>query len=166
MEDGYENVMKSVDWAAVKTADLRKVCIHECAHKAVAWHFGAPSQVTISFNPNGSIEDKFFAGQTQVHASLSESETRVMCLAGTVAEQVDLDRNVEALDLWDWIGSAIDLSDTDAAGAGDWDLADLEKCVALVKRLWPEIELAASRQIEIENIVMATEAPGSMNTAA
>ena len=160
-------VIDSVDWAAVKARDLRRTCIHEYAHEVVARHFGAPSYVTITANPHGSIEDKFYSGQCAICAKLATQQIRLVCLAGIIAEHIDSDRLADADDLADWfMGGKLTLSDTDAVGAGAYKLRDVKRCVSLVKELWPEIESAVRIAVETEEAIEEAAEAAEMNTAA
>ena len=142
-------VLDSIDWPAVKARDLRRVCIHECAHEVVARHFGAACAVAITPNPNGSIEEQFYTGQLEIFAKLPKPQTRLICLAGSIAEQVDRDPSVKADDLADWLeNGTLELSPTDAVGAGAYKLRDVRRCISLVKKLWPAIETAARLAID------------------
>ncbi len=150
-EDENEDDFALVNWEKVKATELRKACIHECAHAAVAQHFGAPVSVTITANPDASIEEKFYSGHVKLSTKLSKSKTRLVCLAGTIAEQFDTCRNLTGHDIADWIDlKAITLSETDAAGARGYTRRHLGECVALVRDLWRTIEREATQLIADE----------------
>jgi hypothetical protein len=129
--------------------DLRMASIHEAAHVVVATRLGLNAQAHVI--PSGTanpIEEKLFIGQTR-HAKGNSHQTKMICLAGTVAEECDGDPDVDGIGLMDWIESGVvALSDTDAAGAGAYTAEDLDHCIGLVREAWTEIEAEAERLAE------------------
>jgi hypothetical protein len=130
----------------VKALELRRSCIHEFAHAAVARHFGVFGSVEVFPNETRGPDDKFFAGQFTLYGPLSAEHGRIVGLAGTVAEYVDGDPHVDAESVAEYL-FADDLSETDARLADGFDGDDVEETVALVKRLWSEIVQSAEFEV-------------------
>ncbi len=146
--DENEDDFASVDWDKVKARELRKACIHECAHAAIARYFGSTASVTIIANPAASIDQKFYFGRVDCSPKLSKATKRLVSLAGTIAEQFDEDHEVTGHDIATRIEhEAITFSEKDADGAGGYTRQHLDECVALVRKLWIEIEREASQQM-------------------
>ena len=134
--------------------DLRRACIHEYAHWAVARHFGAAGFVTIVGSRTGPPS---WGGRFQMYGDLADREWRIVALAGTVAECVDEDASVDGLDIIARLRndpsllSAIDARL--AEGFGDDDVA---QCLAIVKAVWHEI----AGEAEDRASSVASESPG------
>jgi hypothetical protein len=117
--------------------DLRRACIHEYAHWAVARHFGAAGFVTIVASRTGPPS---WGGRFQMYGELADGEWRIVALAGTVAECVEEDPGVDALAI---IASLRQdpsmLSAIDAQLAQGFGDDDVLRCLAIVKAAWHEI---------------------------
>ena len=117
--------------------DLRRACIHECAHWAVAKHLGAAGFVTIVRSRAGPPG---WGGRFQMYGDLADDDWRVVALAGVIAECVDDepgDRgggNHRSPGKDPPMLSAIDAQL--AAGFGDEDVA---RCLRIVRAVWHEL---------------------------
>ena len=122
------------------TGNLRRTCVHEYAHWAVARSLGACGFVTIvrgSANASGAPQ---FGGRFQLHGELAAEEWRVVALAGAIAECYDDDRAISADAIVAGLRcGSIALSGTDATLAAGYDERDVAQCLALVKSAWHEI---------------------------
>ena len=125
--------------------DLRRACIHECAHWAVAKHFGAAGFVTIVRSRAGPPS---WGGRFQMYGDLADEDWRVVALAGVIAEWVDDDPGVEAATIIDRLRkdppmlSAIDAQL--AAGFGDEDVA---RCLRIVRAVWHDVAKEADDRV-------------------
>jgi hypothetical protein len=118
----------AINWDKVKATELRKVCVHECGHAAVARHFGGCCQVTITAHPDATIEESFYSGRCEVSPKLSTANARLAALAGAIAEQYDKNNAITGKFIETWIDlENITLTETDATGASGYTLADLNE---------------------------------------
>lgn len=143
-----------MDAEKAKAHDLRKMSIHEAGHATAAAHFGVKSQVAVWPNPDGGVGERHVLGRTWLLQKLPSAQAATLVgLAGLVAQMVDADDSVTATEIGDAIELGYDeISDTDLALAGKWSDDDIEQCIDLVRKLWPEIEqraaaLAASLEV-------------------
>lgn len=125
--------------------ELRAAAIHEAAHAVIARHFGYEASAQVFATPDPGPDDKSWTGRTMFYQETAgRRDSRLIALAGTVAEQIDDDPDLEALDIADWLeAGVIELSATDARMAGDHAVEDMEEAVMLVRHLWEEIEAEA-----------------------
>jgi len=120
--------------------NLRRACVHEYAHWAVARSLGASGFVTIVREPADADGSAQFGGRFQMHGELDDGDWRVVALAGTVAECYDDDKTISATTIAAAIACGdIEFTGTDAKLATGYDDDDVARCLALVKRAWPEI---------------------------
>ncbi|MEJ8821445.1 hypothetical protein WKW80_05255 [Variovorax humicola] len=126
---------------AVAAHDLLKACIHEHAHRWVAWHHGMRGVVTIEHNHRGGLEEKHWGGRFymfQVPATVAAR--RAIGLAGYVAERMHEDSDMEAFEISDSLECGDgELSSTDEPFAAGHTEGDVATCMALVRTYWPEI---------------------------
>jgi hypothetical protein len=131
------------DW----TAQLRVVAIHEYAHLHVAKHFGIWGWVHI--RPNPRANGLRYAGQFTAEPSEDAYPKQIIGLAGVCAEEMDRDAQITpALMLERLRGHC--LSPTDREMAGDFDVAHVEQCVAILRSTWPDLIRDAHGAIELE----------------
>ena len=124
---------------------LWRTCLHEYAHLVVARYFGAAGFVTIA---RGTASEASYGGQFQMYGELADDEWRIVALAGAVAERVDEEPCVETALLAAALRTEPGLlSGVDAALAGDFVEADVERCLRLVKKLWREIASEAGERV-------------------
>jgi hypothetical protein len=117
--------------------DLRRTCVHEYAHAAVARHFGAAGFVTIVAR---CADAAGYGGRFQMYGELAEDEWRIVALAGTVAECVDDDPHADARAIVAALAAdPARLSSVDAQLAAGFGDTDVERCLGIVKALWREI---------------------------
>jgi hypothetical protein len=153
--DRTPNRDAAVHWRAAGYvySDLWRACLHEHAHAAVARHFDVLSDVRIERNPDGGPEQRHYVGQCRMYSRPEGMPGRIVGLAGTVAECVDEDNDVESWDVAEYLLlELITLSNTDADLASGYSDADIALCLQLVRRMWPEIVSMATRQFEIEQV--------------
>jgi hypothetical protein len=125
--------------------DLRRACIHEYAHWAVARHFGAAGFVTIVSHAAGHPR---YGGRFQMHGDLADDEWRVVALAGAVAECCADDPDVAAHLVIRYLRSDPSaLSPVDAQLAAGFADRDVERCLAVVKAAWHEIAGEADARV-------------------
>jgi len=146
--DGFEHTLtpaRDVDAAAGRAGfppadDLRRTCIHEYAHWAVARHFGAAGFVTIV----ACRGEPRYAGRFQMHGELADNAWRIVALAGAVAEYLAEDPAMAAAQVVAGLqGIPSRLSGVDAELAAGYAIADVEQCLVIVRAAWPEIDAAA-----------------------
>ena len=124
-------------------ARLHRTCLHEAAHLAVARQFGATGFVRIL--RVGDAQEPAWLGRFQLHGELADDEWRIVALAGAVAELVALDGARDAAALRERLErDATLLTGPDEALAKGYDLEDVARCLALVTRVWRDIEAEAS----------------------
>lgn len=122
--------------------DLRAVALHEYAHLHVAQHFGIWGWVCI--RPSSRPGTGPFAGQFTAETIDDAHAQRIIGLAGACAERLDCDPGMTPA-----VGS-LRLSPTDAAMAGEFDMTDVEECLAILRASWPAIVRDAHGAIELE----------------
>lgn len=121
--------------------DLRRTCIHEYAHWAVARHFGAAGFVTIVRSRAGPPG---WGGRFQMYGDLADEEWRIVALAGIVAEWVDDDPGITAAEIIDRLRKdPAQLSAVDAQLAVGFGDDDIERCLRIVRALWHEVAAEA-----------------------
>lgn len=144
-DDENEDAFALVDWDKVKAIELWKACIHECAHAAIARRFGASAEVKIRANADTSMQENLYIGRCKIVPELPKEQTRLVALAGVIAEQFGKNHDVTGDFIAKWIElENITLSARDAAGASGDTRRDLDECVSLVRQLWTDIEREAS----------------------
>jgi hypothetical protein len=130
--------------------DLRAACIHESAHMIVARHLGVGGFIHIGRNQGGGATGEQFVGGRLMHyggqfhpidGQPDEQQSRLIGLAGSVAQFYDRDRDVPKED----IVGRLELSVTDEDMAAGFDEGDIERCLLLVQQLWGDIEAEAAR---------------------
>lgn len=117
--------------------DLRRACIHEFAHLAVARHFGACGFVTIV-----PVAGKAgcYGGRFQMHGELSEQQWRIVALAGTIAELIDTSPSIDPLAIFAHLrGSVLPLSTLDAQLAAGYEACDVAQCVDILRCVWTTV---------------------------
>lgn len=135
--------------------DLFRACLHEIAHQVIAESFGVEGWVEIERNPNGGIHEKYFVGRFKHSPTPNGHACRMISLAGLLAEQVHADPScnpwelIELLDL-----GIIELSASDAEGAGKVTFRRLAECLERVRCEWGTIvrratELSGSLEANI-----------------
>ena len=129
--------------------NLRRTCVHEYAHWAVARSLGAYGFVTIGRAGVDAAGSAQFGGRFQMHGGLDDGDWRVVALAGTVAECYDDDRTITAAAIAERLRRGdIAIEGTDAVLAAGFDEADVVRCLALVQRAWPEIVAEATAIVD------------------
>jgi hypothetical protein len=133
--------------------DLHRACLHEAAHVVIARLYGA-AEVNARVDPTETsdpIAEKTFVGSTQfcLPDGLDRDHRRMIALAGTVAEELAGDSEIDGFVLLDYLecGDVL-LSETDAKLAGSYSAADLDRCIALVRHAWPQVLAEASSLAE------------------
>jgi hypothetical protein len=125
---------------------LWRACLHEYAHCVVARHFGAAGFVAIA---RGRLEPSRYGGRFQMHGELADDEWRIVALAGTVAESIDADPAIDAASVIAALrAEPTPLSGADAQLAAGFLDADVERCLNIVRTLWPEIAREAAERAE------------------
>lgn len=124
--------------------DLRRACIHEFAHLAVARHFGACGFVTIvPVAGNAGC----YAGRFQMHGELSEQQWRIVALAGTIAELIDTSPPIDPLAIFAHLrGGGLPLSTLDAQLAAEYDASDVAQCVDILRGAWTTVVADAAER--------------------
>jgi hypothetical protein len=121
-------------------ASLRRTCLHEYAHLAVARHFGAAGFVTI----RALSGDARYAGRFQMFGELSDSEWRIVALAGALAECLDAEPGIDIEGLCARLAADPDLlCGVDAELARGFEVDDVRRCVEILGACWPSIEAEA-----------------------
>ena len=127
-------------------ARLHRTCLHEAAHLAVARQFGATGFVRI-LRVGDAHQVPAWLGRFQLHGELADDEWRIVALAGAIAELVALDGARDAAALSERLErDATLLTGADEALAKGYNLEDVARCLALVTRVWREIEAEASER--------------------
>jgi len=130
---------------AAARCDLRRACVHEFAHWAVARNLGAAGFVTIVARPADMPDAMHFGGRFQLYGELAADEWRIVALAGTVAECFDDDREISASTIVAGLHrGVIALSGSDAQLASGFDEHVVQQCLSAVKGAWHEIEAEAA----------------------
>ncbi len=134
------------------TYDLQMSCVHEAAHLVAASHFGATGIAKVSPVESPTSDQRHWVGSfTLIKHPRARSAYVVIALAGIAAETIascladdpTWDASEEHPDL---LQDAIDigeLSESDAAMAGDFTYRDLQRTWKLVWQHWGEIEASA-----------------------
>jgi len=127
------------------TNQLRTTCVHEYAHLVVARGFGACGFVTIArIAWHDGAEG--WCGCFQLFGELTDEEWRIVALAGTIAEWIDMRVECDAGSLFESLQRPRALSDSDARLARGYDAGDVERCLRLVTMSWREIETQATER--------------------
>jgi hypothetical protein len=127
---------------------LRRACLHEYAHAAVARHFGAAGFVRIV---RASADELGYGGSFQMYGELADHEWRIVALAGVVAERLDDEPAIHARSLADALRTEPGLlSGVDAQLAADFGDDEVEQCLRLVRKLWHEIASEAAERAATE----------------
>ncbi len=126
--------------------DLRGVAIHEAAHAVIARRLGlGATPLVFPSMTSDPLEEKLFIGKT-CHQRGDGYQTKMIALAGIVAEACDGESDVDGMNLMDWMESDVfAISATDAAGAGKYTEGDLDHCIGLVREAWAQIETEAEQ---------------------
>jgi len=127
--------------------DLHRTCIHEYAHFLVAQRFGICAWISIWRNPGGGEVERFYVGRTSFGTKIPKCGRPLIGLAGNIAELLVENRELDPDLAFEVLGWG-DLSATDAELAGDFTIADVNKCISLLRRLWTALEAAASYDFE------------------
>lgn len=131
----------------LRRRELRKVCLHEYAHAAVAKHFDPKIEgcwvVIEKLKPGAARQNvtRFYNGQFVHDPIKSQRERRLVGLAGIVAELLDDEPDIDPREILDRIDAEhVVLSD------GDWEMIGksltwrhIWRCMDLVRELWPRI---------------------------
>lgn len=126
--------------SADAAADLRRVCLHEYAHLAVARAFGASGFVRIRRVANDVRAPPRFAGAFQMHGDLDERAWHVVALAGTIAEWLADAPSLDEAAILARLGEEADaLSPVDACLAAGWDATDVRECIRRLRSAWLEL---------------------------
>lgn len=115
--------------------------IHEAAHTFVARKLGyINAHFRIWPTNTADIAEKTWIGQTYFQKEVAPSDHRLICLAGTIAEQFYHDRDVRGMDIFEYLeDDTIALSQTDAKGAGEYGEDDIDESLNIVKSCWSDI---------------------------
>jgi len=130
---------------------LRKVCLHEHGHAAVARHFGVSGWVEITEYKEGELRHwttPFFNGHFWHDRIKSRPVRRIVGLAGIAAELLDSEPNITAEGIELRLNSgAVILSESDEEMIGNVTSQTryiaLGQCMGLVRAMWHEITKAA-----------------------
>jgi hypothetical protein len=103
--------------------DLHRTCVHEAAHLSVARRLGYEANRLVW---RTEVTDwrarNLYTGRTYFFGNIDDECRRLIGLAGSLAELLDDDRDIEAVEAHDMIFDGISpLSPSDAEGAGDFD---------------------------------------------
>ena len=129
---------------------LLATCLHEYAHLAVARHFGATGFVRVS---RVAAAPPSWLGRFQLFGELADDEWRVVALAGAVAELLAREAAPDAAHTAARLARDPALTTgTDGQLARGYDIADVARCLSIVKRAWREI---VSEAVERANEVAA-----------
>jgi hypothetical protein len=124
--------------AEVSAIELRNAAIHEAAHAVIARHLGHIATPEIHRTPDPTDSDKIWIGSTTLYSKVGSYDDRLISLAGLIAEEVSTCPDIDADEIFDALdGGAIELSSTDAQGAGSYDALNL------VRGLWSKIDSTA-----------------------
>lgn len=148
------NANEETAFARYLEHDVRKASIHEAAHIVIARRYGVWAQAYLV--PTGTLDpfkEKSIVGQT-MFGSLDSHRTKMVCLAGTIAEELEADPDLVGSQMFEALDDGIlSLSESDAKGAGDYTVKDLDDCIELLRGAWKEIEeeaaLLATRGIQL-----------------
>ena len=120
-----------------RRASLRRTCLHEYAHLAVARHFGACGFVTIHAVAGAAA----YAGRFQMHGELGDAEWRVVALAGALAECLDADAAIGADAAHRRIAADPQfLRGVDADLAQGFGIDEVRCCLEILRSCWTSIE--------------------------
>ena len=133
--------MKDTIGKAFRDWDLRKVCVHEYSHFAVAQLLGYTGYVTVYENRGAASDDRHFLGGFHMVERFTAPHHKVLVgLAGTVAEAYYDDPKVTAYEIWSYLDDGtMQLSESDAALACGYTESDIGSCIQLVEQAWPQI---------------------------
>jgi hypothetical protein len=122
------------DEALHEARELRRACLHEFAHLAVARRFGACGFVRILRSGDRQAR---YAGCFQMHGELADDEWRIVALAGTLAELVDDEPTIDATEARARLESGrVALSPLDASLARGYGMRDVARCLAILRAVW------------------------------
>jgi len=126
--------------------DFINACIHEAGHAVVARSLGFfPTWRVTASDPSTPGRRSDFEGQTSFVGELTQMQRKMIGLAGPIAEILlgtppqRIARPTLDSEVADIIGTTYELSQADAAMAGDYTRHDVSDCCALVLRLKAEI---------------------------
>lgn len=138
--------------AQLMARDLRRAALHEFGHLHVAHHYGVAGHVRIRLNPTAGdgLTERFFVGRFHLLQTCTDPVIRRhMGLAGVIAEEMDTDDSVEGWSLLDALEyGSIELSSTDAEFAGDYDEADIDAVIALLRKCWPAVQRDVAFEVQ------------------
>jgi hypothetical protein len=127
--------------------NLRRACLHEHAHLAVARALGASGFVSIRCAGRGADGALRFGGRFQMYGELGDDDWRIVALAGAIAECLDTDPTLSAGRIAERLRTGADaLSGRDAELAAGYGDHDVERCLDLVRAMWREIEMDANER--------------------
>jgi hypothetical protein len=131
-------------------SNLRRACLHEHAHLAVARALGASGFVTIACTGRGADGALRYGGRFQMFGELVEGDWRIVALAGAIAECLDGDPSINARAVARRLRLDADaLSGRDAELAAGYRQDDVARCLEIVRAAWREIESAACERIAV-----------------
>jgi len=121
--------------------DLYMVCLHEAAHAKVAHRLGYAGVHFRIWRRTDPAAARAFGGATYVFEETTAEHTRLICLAGVVAELLAAQTPPDDDTIQSWlIDGAVRLSSADAAGAEGFSAPDVARTVELVRTCWPAIQ--------------------------
>lgn len=138
---------------ALSTANLqslRRLCIHEAGHTAIARHYGHCAYWCI--RPTSAVENGdwiVWDGATHVHSDVaSRSQSVSIGLSGVVAECLWDDPDLDAYEIDRLIRTrTIHMSSSDEADSRGYSTQDMKDAVGLVRRHMPSILREANWQM-------------------
>ena len=140
--------------SAAAMRELRRTCIHEYAHWAVAKHLGAAGFVTIVRSRAGPPG---WGGRFQMYGDLADDDWRIVALAGVVAECIEDNPAIEAAAIVDGLKQdPTMLSAIDAQLAADFGDDDVARCLRIVRAVWHEL----AKEADDRAASVASESPG------
>lgn len=135
-------------------ADVFAAAHHEASHACVSDHLlaGSPgfSPARIELWRAGRNGATWVRGRCFHATPQTADQLQLICLAGAIGEVLSgpcASNTGDAL-----LNVTLPcISASDAAGAGNFTRADLDRCIGLVRTLWPLIKARAAKEIEIFN---------------
>ena len=146
----YEQSLERVTDEIIRDCELvelRRTCIHEAAHVAVAKSFGAAAVWDVYPRITTAPQhQKLWAGIAYIDTEgLTDRQQRCIALAGVVATELYENPNLQAWEIAEGIEwGDIDFSPQDASLADGYDFSDVVRCMHRVWRLLPTIVEDAS----------------------
>lgn len=130
--------------------DLTVAAIHETAHAVVCGVLGGYGHVLLEPRECDPAVEKEVRAQFGYPQSFNDPEKLALVgLAGSLAESIHSEGEVDAEDWWDMESDEPSLSASDAHIAGEFTEAHVEQTLAILTEHWDEVtEQALQRMVE------------------